>query len=108
MANAEIYLGILGFIALTLPILAALWKTFTVREALQVQITQNQHRIEMMEAEGRHLIDNQQHFLNGITERVQHVRDRSKHAEEALDLRLSDLEGFVEKTTAFTRRKRGE
>jgi len=58
----------------------------------------------MLEQEAKHLVDQQTLFLNGIQDRLQHVRDRSKHAEEDLDRRLADLESFIEKTTVFTKR----
>jgi hypothetical protein len=105
MDRQESFLAILGFIAFAIPIVGALWKLFSVREELQTKILGNQHRLDLLDQRIEHLVDQQKLFLNGIQERVQHTRDRSKHAEEALDLRLSDLEGFVEKTTAFNRRR---
>ena len=108
MTDPQTYAAILGFVAFSVPIVGALWKIFNIRAALQLEILENRNRLILLEQHVGHLVDAQQHFLNGITERLQHVRDRSKHAEDGLDLRLSDLEGYIEKTTAFTRRKRGE
>lgn len=100
-------LAILGFIAFAIPIVGALWRLFSIREQLQTKILENRHLLDLQQQEILHLVDQQKLFLNGIQERLQHVRDRSKHAEEFLDQRLSDLEGFVEKTTAFTKRRSG-
>ena len=105
MDNKDLTLGILAFIAFAIPIIGSLWKIFSIREQLQTEILGNRHKLELQQQELTHLIDQQKLFLNGIQERLQHVRDRSKHAEEDLDLRLSDLERFIEKTTAFTKRR---
>lgn len=105
MDKQEGFLAVLGFIAFAIPIVGALWKLFSIREQLQTEILGNRHKLELQQQELTHLVDQQRLFLNGIQERLQHVRDRSKHAEEALDLRLSDLEGFIEKTTTFTKRR---
>lgn len=106
MTQNEVYITILGFIGLSLPILTAFWRIFAIKESLQVAITANAHRINLLEQESKHLVDNQVMFLNGIQDRLQHVRDRSKHAEEDLDRRLEDLESYLEKSTAFTKRNR--
>lgn len=106
MDKQEGFLAILGFIVFAIPIVGALWKLFVVREQLQTQILSNAHRIAMLEQKIDHLVDQQELFLNGLKESVQHVRERSKHAEENLHYRLEDLEGYVEKTTNFTKRRR--
>ena len=87
--------------AALLPIIAALWKIFAVREQLQSSITENRHRLELIEREINHLADQQSLALNGIKELVQHVRSRSQHSEEGLDRRLDDVEKFLAKSTAF-------
>jgi len=107
MDNGQIYAAIIGLIVLALPIIGALWRLFTIKELLQAAIQENRHRVEMLEQKTNHLVDQQGLFLNGIQERLQHVRDRSKHEEEDLDRRLTDLESFLEKSTAFTKRNRG-
>ena len=105
MDKQESFLAVLGFIAFAIPIVGALWKLFAIREQLQSEIIGNRHRLELQQQELTHLVDQQKLFLNGIQERLQHVRDRSKHVEEVLEMRLSDLEGFIEKTTPFTKRR---
>jgi Tfp pilus assembly protein PilN len=92
--------------AALIPIVGALWKLFAMREQLQAGIVANQHRIDLLEQNIAHLADQQELFLNGLKETLGHVRARTQHAEQLLDSRLSDLEGFIEKTTAFTKRQR--
>jgi hypothetical protein len=103
--SAEIVLGILTFIGFSLPILAALARLFAVREKLQASIAENSHRLQLQEQQITHLLDQQTLFLKGLEERLGHVRERSQKMEERLDRRLLDLEGFIEKTTPFTRRR---
>ena len=105
MSHAEVVLGILTFIGFSLPILAALSRLFSVREQLQASISENSHRLQLQEQQITHLLDQQTLFLKGLDERLEHVRERSQKMEERLDRRLLDLEGFIEKTTAFTRRR---
>jgi hypothetical protein len=106
MDKQESFLAILGFVAFAIPIVGALWKLFAVREQLQTQILSNGHRLAMLEQKIDHLIDQQELFLNGLKESVQHVRNRSLHAEQKLNYRLEDLEGYIEKTTSFTKNRR--
>lgn len=106
MDQAQFALAALAFIAFSMPIVGSLWKIFAIREQLQLAIIDNRHRLELLEKNGEHLIDQQVLALKGITEQLQHVRDRSLHAEALLDSRLSDLEQFTEKNTAFERRKK--
>lgn len=105
--NPEFYAAVLGFVVFSIPIIGALWKIFNVRSELQAEILANRHRVELLEQNVEHLIDQQTLALNNLKEMAQHTRSRSQHAEQLLDARLSDLEGFVEKTTAFTKRSRG-
>ena len=105
MDQAQLTFGILAFIILTLPILTVLWKIFTAREKLAIGIAQNHHLLKMQEQHFDDMRDQQALFLNGIVERLQHVRDRSKEKEEDLEKRITDLEFFIEKTTEFTRRR---
>lgn len=106
MAEAQIYAAILGFLALASPLVGALWRLLAVRAELQTLISENRHRVALLEQESSHLVEQQNMFLNGIQERLQHVRDRSKHEEEDLDRRLADVESFLEKSTPFTKRNR--
>lgn len=108
MANSsELYAALLGFSASVIPIIGALWKLFAMRAELQSGITANQHRLAMLEQNVGHLVEQQELFLNGLKETVGHVRARTQAVEKDLDARLCDLEGYVEKTTSFTRRQRG-
>ena len=104
MNQAELVLGILTFIGFSLPVLSALSRLFTIREQLESKISENSHKLELQEQQITHLLDQQTLFLKGLDERLGHVQQRSKQSEESLDHRLRDLEGFIEKTTAFTRR----
>ena len=103
--SAAITLEILLFIAFSIPIMGALWRLFLIRERLQADILENRHRLELLEQSIESLIDQQHLFLNGVKEQIQHVRDRSKHAEDGLDVRLHDLESYIEKNTSFSRRR---
>lgn len=107
MDSAQALTAVFGAIAFSIPIFGALWKIFTVREQLQVSITANSHRLEMMERDIGHLADQQALALNGIKELVQHVRSRSQHSEEALDRRLDDVEKYLAKSTSFEPRNQG-
>lgn len=106
MDSQQFTFAALAFIAFAIPIVGSLWKLFGIREQLQLSIVDNRHRIELIEQKADHLVDQQVLALNGIKETVQHVRDRSLHSEAALDVRLSDVEHFIEKTTPFERRKK--
>jgi hypothetical protein len=105
MDQSQIVLGILTFITFSLPIVASLYRLFAVREKLQASISENRHRLELQEQQITHLLDQQTLFLKGLDERLEHVRERSRQQEEGLNHRLLDLEIFIEKTTAFTRRR---
>jgi hypothetical protein len=105
MDQAQFTLGILTFVVLTLPIIAALWRIFSEREKLAIGITQNHHLLKLQEQHLESMKDQQTLFLNGIVERLNHVRTRSKQEEEQLDRRLLDVESFLEKSTDFTRRR---
>jgi uncharacterized protein YoxC len=107
MTDASSTFAILAFIAFAIPIVGALWKLFAVRESLQSAIKSNVHRIELLEQHIEHLHDQQQLAINGTKELVQHVRDRSARAEEKLAYRITDLEGYLTKTTEFSVRDRG-
>lgn len=107
MDSQQFTFAALGFIAFCIPIIAALWRLFGIREQLQANILANRHQIELLKKDAEHLIDQQELALNGIKEQIKHVRDRSLHFEEGLDARLADLEQFIEKSTSFERRKKG-
>lgn len=100
-SNGQAVLGILGACTLLAPIVVSLWKLFAIREQLQSNITENRHRLQLLEQRSTHLVDQQELFLNGLQERLQHVRDRSLDAEKGLNRRLCDVENFLEKSTAF-------
>ena len=106
MADPQLVAGILGFIALSVPIIGSLWRVFAIREKLQTEILVNRHRIELLEQQISHLVNQQTLALNGLTEKVQHVHDRTLHAEGNLNFRLEDVESFMEKSTSFTKRRR--
>jgi hypothetical protein len=106
MDKQGVLVAILGFIGLSIPIVGALWKIFAVREQLQTQILSNGHRLALLEQKIDHLVDQQELFLNGLRENLEHVRERSRHAEENLHYRLEDLEGYIEKSPSFTKRRR--
>ena len=105
--SAAITLEILLFIAFSIPIMGALWRLFLIRERLQADILENRHRLELLERGIDSMEDQQQMFLTGLRENLQHVRDRSKHEEEALELRINDIESYLEKNTPFSRRRSG-
>ena len=105
MQQGQVTIAILAFIGISIPIVGALFRLFAVREQLQAKISANCHRLELQEQQITHMLDQQTLFLKGLEERLGHVRERSQRIEEKLDRRLLDLEGFVEKTTSFTRRR---
>jgi hypothetical protein len=101
----EIAIGILTFLVFSLPIVGALFRLFAVREKLQADINQNHHRLDLQEQQITHLLNQQLLFLKGLEERLEHVRERSQEREGSLHRRLLDLEGFIEKSTSFERRR---
>lgn len=114
--HAIVIVGILLFISFSIPVISSLWKIFAVRQALELQIqeshlalseriTSNSHRLELLEKDGKYLIDQQALAINGLREMVGHVRSRSAHEEERLRDRIADLEGFLAKTAAFELRR---
>lgn len=107
MLDPAITVAILAFIAFAIPIVGGLWRIFSVRESLSATIKDNRHRIEMLEQHITHLHDQQELAINGTKELVQHVRDRSARSEEKLGSRITDLEGFLARTTGFIIRDRG-
>lgn len=107
-SNSAQAIGTLIIAAIALiPIVTALLKIVTVREQLQANITDNRHRLEMLERESRHLVDQQALALNGMREVIQHVRDRSLQSEKELDRRLDDVEKYLAKSTSFEPRNQG-
>jgi F0F1-type ATP synthase membrane subunit b/b' len=107
MPDTAVTLAILGFIAFAIPVVGALWRIFSVREALQFQISDALHRIELLDQRLIHLHEQQELALNGLKEVAQHVRDRSARAEEKLAERITSLERYLDKTTDFNPRDRG-
>ena len=124
MPDATITIGILAFIAFAIPVVGAMWRIFSVREALQTAIANNSHRLDLLERDIKHLIDQQieavnavrrdiSHLhdqqelaINGTREVAQHVRDRSARAEEKLSDRIVALERYLDKTTDFSPRNK--
>jgi IS4 transposase len=103
--NAEVTIAVLQFIVFSLPIVGALWAVFSVRSKLQSDIKDNAHRLDLVESHFENMADKHLLAFNGLRELVEHVRSRSTREEEKLDDRLSDLECYLEKTTAFQRRR---
>lgn len=121
--SGEIVFAILSFIAFSIPIVGSLWKIFSVRESLSRDIEKTNDRITLMEKdianEGKawgyrlklfekhaeNLSDKLGLGIHQTKELVNHVRERSKKEEESLNSRLADVEGFLEKTTEFTKRR---
>jgi hypothetical protein len=102
--DSAITLAILAFIAFAIPVVGALWRIFSVREALQTAIAHNSHRLDLLEQKIEHLVDQQGLAINGIKENLQHVRARSAQAEKELADRLNTVERFLDKTTEFSPR----
>lgn len=98
--------AILAFIAFSIPIIGSLWRIFSVREKLTIEIGKNSHRLDLLEQHSNHLYDQQILALNGIKEIAQHARDRSAKQEEILGSRLLDVERFLEKSTTFSPRSK--
>lgn len=96
--------AILAFVAFSIPIIGSLWRIFSIREKLTIEIGKCVHRLDLLEQHSNHLYDQQILALNGIKELAQHARDRSARQEELLGSRLLDLERFLEKSTEFTPR----
>lgn len=121
--SAEVSFAILSFIAFSIPIVGSLWKIFSIRESLSRDIEKTNDRITLLEKdinnEGKvwayrlklfekhaeNLTDKLSLGIHQTRELVNHVRERSKKAEQNLDLRVSDIEGFLEKTSDFARRR---
>lgn len=103
--QAQYTIAFIVLFSTMVPIISSLWKVFSIRESLSNDILACRHRIELLEHESNSAREIQASFLRGIQERLQHVRDRSSNSEEKLARRLEDLESYVEKTTAFEKRR---
>lgn len=103
--KADITIGILEFIVYAIPIVGALWAVFSVRLRLQSDIKDNAHRLDLVETHFANMDDKQILAYNGLRELTEHVRERSADKETKLNERLVDVECYLEKTTAFQRRR---
>lgn len=110
------FVAILTFVSFSIPIVGALWNIFAAKAAIEnrisnvtsmmgERITNNEHRLDLLEQRIEHLIDQYTLAQNGQRELVQHVRDRSKSQEEKLSARVTDLERFLEKSYDFSPRQ---
>jgi len=104
--DATVTLAMLTFVAFCIPIIGALWRIFSVREALQTSIANSVHRLDLLEQKIEYMADQQELALNGLKEMAQHVRDRSARAEEKLGDRLGSLERYLDKNIDFSLRSR--
>ena len=115
--NAEVTVAVIVLIGLSIPIIGALWKIFTIKEALSVRISfvesslsasikDNAHRLDIAELKMENVQDVQITATNGTKELVEHVRSRTQKECNDINLRLEGVEGFLEKHTKFIRRKR--
>jgi hypothetical protein len=104
--DSTVTIAIFAFITFSIPVIGALWRIFAVREMLQLAITNNSHRLDLIEQKIEYLVDQQVLALNGLKEATQHVRDRSARSEEKLADRLLAVERYLNKTTDFTVRHR--
>lgn len=103
--NPEIAITILQFIVLILPIAGLVWHASAMRAALKADITENAHRLDLIEAHFEDLNDRYVLAFNGLREKVEHIRERSANEERRQSERLTDVESFLEKTTNFNRRR---
>ncbi|NJR63776.1 MAG: hypothetical protein HC769_36430 [Cyanobacteria bacterium CRU_2_1] len=106
--NAEIVLAILAFIAFTIPIVGSLWRIFSIREKLNLEISELRHNIALNDERIKNLIEQQELAINGLKEVVAHVRTRTQIEEEKLSNRVADIEGFLAKSAGFAKRNHGK
>lgn len=76
-----------------------------MRLKLQSDIKGNAHRLDLLEQHCEDEVDKHVLAFNGLRELTDHVRERSTDKETKLNDRLVDVECYLEKTTAFQRRR---
>lgn len=88
-------------------IATALGKLFQVKSSIDLQVKELDHRVATLSDLSSHQDELLRMSLNQVRETAEHVRSRSRLEVQAIDGRLLDVEGYLEKTTPFVRRHRG-
>ena len=104
MSSAEISWSVLGVVAAAIPIVASLWKAFTVIANLKSEISEIRHQNSTEDLKLGHMEDSLKLTANGLLERINHLANRTQTNHERLQKRIEDVEGFLTKSTAFNRR----
>lgn len=116
MTAPEIQAQIVGFILLALPLIAALWKFFSLLQAieqrsnaaidrLERQIADLGHRADLKDINIDRLNDQLTLGINGTKELVNHLRTRTKADDDQLRSKLAQIERYLVKETTYESRE---
>lgn len=116
MTAPEIQAQIVGFILLALPLIAALWKFFSLLQAieqrsnaaidrLERQIADLGHRADLKDINIDRLNDQLTLGINGTKELVNHLRTRTKADDDQLRSKLAQIERYLVKETSYESRE---
>ena len=104
MPDPKLLRDFLIIVAFALPLLAAIWKIFQVREKVYDSIQTLQHRQEILDARLDAIQDQLLLGLTGNKELIEHKAARFLGNSDRFDDRIEDIEQFLVKTTPYVKR----
>lgn len=116
MTTPEIQAQIIGFIILALPLIAALWKFFSLLQGIEIrlnaaidrverQINDLEHRADLKDLNIDRLNDQLTLGINGTKELVNHLRTRTREDDDQIRARLAQVERYLVKETSYESRE---
>lgn len=97
--------GLLAIIATLTTVLTALWKALNAIAAIKYGIAETNGRLERIASELDGKLERMELITNGVRERVEHVSLRVSGQFDRMDQAIDDLEGFLQKTTSYEKRR---
>jgi prefoldin subunit 5 len=101
-------LAVLGYMTALITIITALWRAFDsiarMREKVGDSIQELNHQIEKLRISEQSDREWAELSIRGTIEKLEHFSTRTRGELKELDTRMDDVEGFLQKTTAFERR----
>lgn len=85
-------------------ILTALWKLFELKARVDANLAELSYRLHSLQENSAHQDEVIKMSLNQVKEVAEHVRARSRLETESIEMRLTDVENWLAKNTAFERR----
>lgn len=116
MTTAEIQSQIFAFLLLLIPLVATLWKVFSLLagiekrlddaiERVDQRVSQLEHRADLRSVQLEALNDRLALGLNGTKELVTHLRARTKADDDRLLAKLAQIERYLVKETTYQSRE---